>query len=138
MELPSHIPAVRIPCIAHVIQLSLKELLGQMDANPRNDREEIEWADQGSTAQHENRKIVDTLNKVQSSLYIFLLLSILMTYPRLGWIGCSLYQQEPPTPRELFWTSNKRTKANADTRCSDTLEFYLPYAPARASVATYL
>ncbi|KAJ5685107.1 hypothetical protein N7536_007726 [Penicillium majusculum] len=71
MELPSHIPAVRIPCIAHVIQLSLKELLGQMDANPRNDREEIEWADQGGTAQHENRKIVETLNKVRKvAVYI--------------------------------------------------------------------
>jgi hypothetical protein len=32
MELPIHVPAVRIPCIAHLIQLSLKELLGQMDA----------------------------------------------------------------------------------------------------------
>lgn len=139
MELPSHIPAVRIPCIAHVIQLSLKELLGQMDANPRNDREEIEWADQGGTAQHENRKIVETLNKVQPSFTsLFLLLSILTNYNHLGSEGCSLYQQKPPTPRELYWASNKSTKANADTRCSDTLEFYLPYAPACASVTTYL
>jgi hypothetical protein len=64
LELPSHIPIIRIPCIAHVIQLSLKELLGQMDANPRNDRDEMEWADEGAGARQENRKIVATLNKV--------------------------------------------------------------------------
>lgn len=40
--LSSNIPVIHIPCIAHVIQLSLKELLGQMDANPRNDRDEID------------------------------------------------------------------------------------------------
>jgi hypothetical protein len=68
LELPSHIPIVRIPCIAHVIQLSLKELLSQMDANPQNDREEMEWADEGTDtitgARQENTKIVATLNKV--------------------------------------------------------------------------
>lgn len=64
LELPGHIPIIRIPCIAHVIQLSLKELLGQMDANPLNDREEMEWADQRYSARQENRQIVQTLNKV--------------------------------------------------------------------------
>jgi hypothetical protein len=64
LELPGNIPVIRIPCIAHVIQLSLKELLGQMDANPRNDREEMEWTEGGNGARQENRKIVDTLNKV--------------------------------------------------------------------------
>lgn len=64
LELPGSIPVIRIPCIAHVIQLSLKELLGQMDANPRNEREGIEWTERGHTARQENRKIVDTLNKV--------------------------------------------------------------------------
>lgn len=67
LELPSHIPVVRIPCIAHVIQLSLKELLGQMDANPRNDREEMEWVEGGTRARQDNRKIVVTLNKVCTS-----------------------------------------------------------------------
>ena len=72
LQLPSHIPIIQIPCIAHVIQLSLKELLSQMDANPQNDREEIEWANEGTRtftgARQENRKIVATLNKVQTSL----------------------------------------------------------------------
>ncbi|KAJ5355559.1 uncharacterized protein N7496_012771, partial [Penicillium cataractarum] len=53
LQLPSSIP------------LSLKELLGQMDANPGNEREEIEWTEKGHIARQENRKIVDTLNKVR-------------------------------------------------------------------------
>lgn len=67
LELPNNIPVIRIPCIAHVIQLSLKELLGQMDANPQNDREEMEWVEGGTGAPQENRMIVVTLNKVWSS-----------------------------------------------------------------------
>jgi hypothetical protein len=35
-----------------------------MDANPQNDREEIEWVEGGTRARQENRKIVVTLNKV--------------------------------------------------------------------------
>jgi hypothetical protein len=53
-----------MPCIAHVIQLGLKELLGEMEANPRNDREEMEWTEGENSARGENREIVDTLNKV--------------------------------------------------------------------------
>lgn len=64
LQLPSSIPVIRIPYITHIIQLSLKELLGQIDANPGNEREEIEWTEKGHIARQENRKIVDTLNKV--------------------------------------------------------------------------
>jgi hypothetical protein len=35
LEVPSQLPIIHIPCIAHVIQLSLKELLGQIEVNPR-------------------------------------------------------------------------------------------------------
>jgi len=45
LELPNQTPIIRIPCMAHVIQLSLKELLGRMEANPRNEREEMEWTE---------------------------------------------------------------------------------------------
>lgn len=64
LELPNYIPIIRMPCIAHVIQLSLKELLGEMEANPCNDREEMEWTERRNGAQQENREIVNTLNKV--------------------------------------------------------------------------
>ena len=64
LELPNHKPITRIPCMAHVIQLSLKALLGKMEANPRNDAEEMEW-----TGDDEDPKeIIRTLNKVNGEL----------------------------------------------------------------------
>jgi hypothetical protein len=33
----------RVPCIVHVIQLSLKDLLGKLKANPVNEETESEW-----------------------------------------------------------------------------------------------
>ncbi|KAJ6001218.1 hypothetical protein N7481_001627 [Penicillium waksmanii] len=63
LELPNHKPIIRMPCIAHVIQLSLKELLGRMEANPRNEREEMEWTKRDNGARRENREIVHTLSK---------------------------------------------------------------------------
>jgi hypothetical protein len=68
LELPSQIPIIRMPCIAHVIQLSLKELLGQMEVNPRNDREETEWTERDNETRRENQEIVHTLDKVRSYL----------------------------------------------------------------------
>lgn len=62
LELPNLTPVIRIPCMAHVIQLSLKELLGRMEANPKNDTEEVEWSEDQDEDQKE---IVRTLNKVK-------------------------------------------------------------------------
>ena len=64
LELPRSIPVIRILYITYVIQLSLNVLLSQIDANPRNEREEIEWTEREYIARQENRTIVDTLNKV--------------------------------------------------------------------------
>lgn len=58
----------RVPCIAHVIQLSLNQLLGKMKANPVNDEAEIEWSNERTHSLHSRRptkEIVDTLNKVR-------------------------------------------------------------------------
>lgn len=65
LALPDGTPIVRIPCMAHVIQLSLNELLGRMEAVPKNDREELEWtgAETRVEAQREKNDIVHTLNK---------------------------------------------------------------------------
>ncbi|KAJ6039228.1 hypothetical protein N7460_007260 [Penicillium canescens] len=67
LVLPDGTPIVRIPCMAHVIQLSLNELLGRMEAAPKNDREEMEWTDSESRgkAHGEKKDIVLTLNKVR-------------------------------------------------------------------------
>lgn len=67
LELPNHIPYAQIPCLAHVIQLSLKALLGKVEANPKNDTEQIEW----NGEKDDSTEIVRTLNKVRE----FLLLS---------------------------------------------------------------
>jgi hypothetical protein len=67
MELNHNMTIIRIPCIAHVIQLSLKQLLGQMKANPKNKIAEIEWSEDHVQSLHvrqEEKEIVDTLNKV--------------------------------------------------------------------------
>lgn len=71
LELAEKTTIIRVPCIAHVIQLSLKQLLGQMKANPINETAEMNWSDarfHSAYARQQNREIVDTLNKVR---YIF-------------------------------------------------------------------
>jgi hypothetical protein len=62
---------IHIPCMAHVIQLSLKQLLGRMKANPKNETIEM-WSEERSqsvrtNARRSEREIVDALNKVDSS-----------------------------------------------------------------------
>lgn len=68
LDLDDDTAIIRVPCIAHVIQLSLKQLLGQMKANPKNETTEI-WSEARSqsvrtSARQQKREIVDTLNKV--------------------------------------------------------------------------
>lgn len=61
----------RVPCIAHVIQLSLNQLLGKMKAKPENQEAESEWSDQRTQSLQSRRttgQIVDTLKKVYSPL----------------------------------------------------------------------
>jgi hypothetical protein len=40
-------PIIRIPCIAHVIQLSLKALLGNLKLGPVNETAQKEWSNHG-------------------------------------------------------------------------------------------
>ncbi|GFF54131.1 hypothetical protein IFM58399_09749 [Aspergillus lentulus] len=65
---------IRVPCIAHVIQLSLQKLLGQIKANPKNETTEINWSEarsQSLRARQQKREIANTLNKVRA-LAIFI------------------------------------------------------------------
>lgn len=60
---------IQVPCIAHVIQLSLNDLLGKMKASPKNDTAELEWKEdrvRALRARQQKREIADTLNKVSS------------------------------------------------------------------------
>ncbi|EED23220.1 conserved hypothetical protein [Talaromyces stipitatus ATCC 10500] len=63
-----------VPCIAHVIQLSLKDLLGKIKAAPKIDTAKQTWSDDrvdSLRARQQKREIVDTLNKVRSlAIYI--------------------------------------------------------------------
>ena len=67
LDLSNNTAIICVPCIAHVIQLSLNDLLGKMKANPRNERTEMEWSEdcmQSLYEKEQKREIVDTLNKV--------------------------------------------------------------------------
>ncbi|KAJ5340261.1 hypothetical protein N7541_009385 [Penicillium brevicompactum] len=60
----------RVPCIVHVIQLSLKDLLGKIKANPKNAEAESEWSDERtkslqSAPGHASGNIVATLKKIR-------------------------------------------------------------------------
>ena len=68
--LSDDIIVVRIPCLAHVIQLSLNQLLDHIKAVPLNDSAETKWTEKQSrlahlNAQHRNCEIAFTLNKVR-------------------------------------------------------------------------
>lgn len=68
LDLPNQIPIVRIPCLAHVIQLSLRELLGLVKAGPQNDTTEKQWSETQAQLLHVNqhrRGIIFTLSKVR-------------------------------------------------------------------------
>ncbi|KAG0153117.1 hypothetical protein PDIDSM_2076 [Penicillium digitatum] len=58
----------RIPCLAHVIQLSLNQLLARIKAVPLNESAETRWTEKQSRLAQENAKqsqISSTLNKVR-------------------------------------------------------------------------
>jgi hypothetical protein len=57
----------RVPCLAHVIQLSLNQLLGKIKAMPSNNEAEDGWPDdreRQARSQQSKREIIQTLNKV--------------------------------------------------------------------------
>jgi len=67
IDLPDSTEIIRVPCLAHVIQLSLKDLLGLMKANPKNDKTATVWSEEngGILQQAKLQKgIIYTLAKV--------------------------------------------------------------------------
>ncbi|KAJ5742120.1 hypothetical protein N7533_011529 [Penicillium manginii] len=65
---------VQVPCLAHVIQLSLTDLLGKIKAAPKNNNTETEWSEDrvhSLRARQQKHEIADTLNKVRGlAVYI--------------------------------------------------------------------
>jgi hypothetical protein len=75
LQSSSDVAVIRVPCIAHVIQLSLKSLLGKMKAIPKNDRFEQVWSDdrvEALRATQQDREIVHTLGKVRRLNFILI------------------------------------------------------------------
>lgn len=67
IQLSTDSTIIRVPCIAHVIQISLTDLLGKMKASPSNDTAELNWSDDRVRvlrARQRKHEIADTLNKV--------------------------------------------------------------------------
>jgi hypothetical protein len=52
--LSNDVNLIQTPCLAHVIQLSLNQLLDCLNAIPLNDTAETEWTDQQSSAAKAN------------------------------------------------------------------------------------
>ena len=89
-----------ISCFAHIIQLSLKELLGKIRIEATNEEVEKIWKDDSLIQIDDADGIGKTLAKVRfsSDLYNDPISTILM-YVLLGPQACSLCQCEPSTSR---------------------------------------
>lgn len=74
--LSNDVNIIRTPCLAHVIQLSLNQLLDRLRAVPQNNTTETKWTDRLSSStkantQHQKHEVSYTLNKVRSlAIYI--------------------------------------------------------------------
>ena len=85
LELNNGSTIVRVPCIAHVIQLSLNDLLGKMKATPKNEHAEMNWSEdrvRSLRVRQQKREIIDTLNKVCILDPISPLILTRLLYPR--------------------------------------------------------
>jgi hypothetical protein len=98
----------RVPCIAHVIQLSLNELLGKLKVTPPNKEIELEWSDERTHSfqtkrSSSTRQIADTLKKASSiSLRLVVYSNKRVLDPR----SCGLHQCKPTTPGGIYGSTN--------------------------------
>ncbi|KAJ6064672.1 hypothetical protein N7444_000325 [Penicillium canescens] len=72
--MPEDTILIRVPCLAHVIQLSLNELLGHIKACPLNESTETRWTEQRSQSARANatkQDIASTLSKIRNlAIYV--------------------------------------------------------------------
>lgn len=67
VDLPSSTEIIRVPCLAYVIQLSLKDLLRLMKVNPKNNKTATVWSEENGNALQQAKRqkgIIYTLAKV--------------------------------------------------------------------------
>jgi hypothetical protein len=92
LQLKTDLMIIQVPCLAHVIQLSLVELLGKIKALPKNNNAESEWSDNRVRllrARQQKRDIANTLNKVGFHLMTFCIFDTLTIL--IGSRSCSFY-----------------------------------------------
>lgn len=88
---------VRVPCMAHVIQLCLKQLLGHIRAAPKNKEVRAFWSDTQAHGLKDSINYGDvahTLTKVSQDIHFF---NILRALTALDSILCDLCQRKPTT-----------------------------------------
>jgi hypothetical protein len=92
LQLKTNSIIIQIPCLAHVIQLSLVELLGKIKVLSKNDNTELEWSNDHVRllrARQQKRDIADTLNKMSFHLMTFCIFDTLTIL--IGSRSCSFY-----------------------------------------------
>jgi hypothetical protein len=94
LELNNNTTIIRVPCIAHVIQLSLNELLGKIKARPENENAETQWSEarEHSRVRSQRKDISDTLNKVSYLNYLLFLILLTGGVSRCDSLQSSLMQ----------------------------------------------
>lgn len=138
LELDEQITIIRIPCIAHVIQLSLNKLLGRIKANPKNQVVEREWSESRSQAlrsSQRNKEIANTLEKVNHIPRRFAV--ALLIYYKDSWFS-SFHQWKSTTPRCFLESSDRRTETGSDSRRTHSLELDVSNASTRKTIAADL
>jgi hypothetical protein len=127
---------VRVPCMAHVIQLCLKQLLGHIRAAPKNKEVRRFWSDTQAVCLRdslEHGDVAHTLAKVcltrkmTTGIFVkdFLLLMIDPVF-------CRLCECKPTTTRCISMSSIGWNSAFPPPRRTDPLELYFFDAPKSA------
>lgn len=127
----------RIPYLAHNIQLSLNDLLGQTKANPKNETVQTDWSDTCSSfldLRRQNTEIADTLKKVGRT---FCGNICLLTSRRDSEIS-HLYQRKPSASGNILQPPNQRAKADANPGCRNSLELNVSNASTCEATAVHI
>lgn len=129
---------VRVPCMAHVIQLCLKQLLGHIRAE--NKEVKTIWSDTqviGLRDSASHGDVAHALAKVSPELPR-MTVNMDGVLTKADSVICGVCQCKPTTARYIFMSSIRRYPAVSLARCSNALELHVFDASPRASTKKYL
>jgi uncharacterized CHY-type Zn-finger protein len=130
---------IRVPCMAHVIQLCLKQLLGHIRAAPKNKEVKTFWSDTqviGLRDSASHGDVAHTLAKVSLELPR-MTVNMGGVLIKADSVICGICQCKPTTARYIFMSSIRRNPAVSVARCSNTLELHFFDASPCASTKKY-